>query len=147
MARHFLPVSKTESCTNTPQGRHLCQISWKISCQTKEVVHRRKIFPMVARIMPLPWSTHCTIKTVRKWVLQVYTPRQTSVTNGHENWSKTEDQKLVDARFFPHFCHNMPLASGDNLSVTVEIMCHEHQHSMANISAKSYIMIAHKLSY
>ena len=28
--QHFLPLSKNVSCTSTPQGKHLCQISWEL---------------------------------------------------------------------------------------------------------------------
>ena len=44
----------------------------------------------------------------KKCVLHIYTPRQTSVAKFHENWCKTEEV-VCDARFPPHFCHNMPL--------------------------------------
>ena len=42
MATLFLPLSKNVSCTSTPQGKHLCQISWEL-VKTEEVVRDARL--------------------------------------------------------------------------------------------------------
>ena len=56
--------------------------------------------------------------TFKKCVLHIYTPRQTSVPEVHENWWKTEEV-VRDARFFPNFCHKCRY-HGNTLSTTVK---------------------------
>ena len=75
----FCHCQKYESCTSTPQGKHLCQISWEL-VKNWGSSSRRKIFPHFCHNMPLPWQhTFCQCK--KKCVLHIYTPRQTSVPN------------------------------------------------------------------
>ena len=52
----FCHCQKNVSCTSTPQGKHLCQISWEF-VKTEEVAcsSRRKIFPPFCHML-LPWQ-------------------------------------------------------------------------------------------
>ena len=55
-------------------------------------------------------------------------------TSSHENWWKTEEV-VRDARFSPHFCHNMPLP-WQHTFYHCQKMCLAHLHPKANICAK-----------
>ena len=79
MATHFLPLSKNVSCTSTPQGKHLCQISWEL-VKNWGSSSRRKIFPPIFAII-CRYHGNTLSTTVKKCVLHIYTPRQTSVPN------------------------------------------------------------------
>ena len=69
-------------------------------------------------------------------VLHIYTPRQTSIHNFTCIGQKL--RKLVrDARFFPHFCHNMPLPWQQSFCHCRK-MCLAHLHPKANICAQFY---------
>ena len=99
MATHFLPLSKNVSCTSTPQGKHLCQISWEL-VKNWGSSSRRKIFPHFCHNMPLPWQhsfCHC-----RKMCLAHLHSKANISAKFHENWSKTEevvrDARLATAR-------------------------------------------------
>ena len=131
MATHFLPLSKNVSCTSTPQGKHLCQISWEL-VKNWGSSSRRKIFPHFCHNMPLPWQHtfyHC-----QKMCLAHLHPKANICAKFHENWWKTEEV-VRDARFSPHFCHNMPLPWQHSFCHCRK-MCLAHLHSKANISAK-----------
>ena len=52
----------------------------------------------------------------------------------HENWWKTEEV-VRDARFSPHFCHNMPLP-WQHFFCHCRKMCLAHLHPKAHICAK-----------
>ena len=150
MATHFLPLSKNMSCTSTPQGKHLCQISWEL-VKNWGSSSRRKIFPPFCHNMPLPWQhtfCHCpknvsctstpqgkhlcqiSWELVKNWgsssrrkifppflqyavtmathflplskkcVLHIYTPRQTSVPNFMRIGQKLREV-VCDARLAP----------------------------------------------
>ena len=82
--------------------------------------------------MPLPWQHtfyHC-----QKRCLAHLHPKANICAKFHENWWKTEEV-VRDARFFPHFCHNMPLPWQHSFCHCRK-MCLAHLHSKANISAK-----------
>ena len=82
--------------------------------------------------MPLPWQHtfyHC-----QKMCLAHLHPKANICAKFHENWSQTEEV-VRDARFFPHFCHNMPLPWQHSFCHCRK-MCLAHLHSKANISAK-----------
>ena len=133
MATHFLPLSKNVSCTSTPQGKHLCQISWEL-VKNWGSSSRRKISGLhhFCHNMPLPWQHtfyHC-----QKMCLAHLHPKANICAKFHENWWKTEEV-VRDARFFPHFCHNMPLPWQHSFCHCRK-MCLAHLHSKANISAK-----------
>ena len=91
MATHFLPLSKNVSCTSTPQGKHLCQISWEL-VKNWGSSSRRQIFPPIFAII-CRYHGNTLSTTFKKCVLHIYTPRQTSVpnlffTNSHEIWHR-----------------------------------------------------------
>ena len=119
------------SCTSTPQGKHcLCQISWEFEKLRK--YSRRKIFPHFCHNMPLPWQHtfyHC-----QKMCLAHLHPKANICAKFHENQWKTEEV-VRDARFFPHFCHNMPLP-WQHTFYHCQKMCLAHLHPKANICAK-----------
>ena len=75
----FCHCQKNVSCTSTPQGKHMCQISWEL-VKNWGSSSRRKIFPHFCHNMPLPWQ-HTFCHCQKKCVLHIYTPRQTSVPN------------------------------------------------------------------
>ena len=75
---------------------------WK----TEEVVRDARFSPNFCHNMPLPWQHtfyHC-----QKMCLAHLHPKANICAKFHENWWKTEEV-VRDARFSPHFCHNMPL--------------------------------------
>ena len=75
--------------------------------KTEEVVHDARFPPHFCHNMPLPWQhTFCHCK--KKKCLAHLHPKANICSKFHENWWKTEEV-VRDARFFPHFCHNMPL--------------------------------------
>ena len=82
--------------------------------------------------MLLPWQHtfyHC-----QKMCLAHLHPKANICAKFHENWWKTEEV-VRDARFFPHFCHNMPLP-WQHTFYHCQKMCLAHLHPKANISAK-----------
>ena len=88
---------KHVSCTSTPQGKHLCQISWEL-VKNWGSSSRRKISPHFCHNMPLPWQhsfCHC-----RKMCLAHLHPKAHICAKFHENWSKTEEV-VRDARLAP----------------------------------------------
>ena len=132
MATHFLPLSKNVSCTSTPQGKHLCQISWEL-VKNWGSSSRRKIFPIFAIICRYHGISdtfyHCP-----KICLAHLHPKANICAKFHENWWKTEEV-VRDARFSPHFCHNMPLP-WQRTFYHCQKMCLAHLHPKANICAK-----------
>ena len=118
--RLFPPLSKNVSCTSTPQGKHLCQHFMRISVKNWAEVVRdaRFISPIFAIICRYHGNTLST--TVKKCVLRhLRTPRQNLCHSFHENWWKTEEV-VRDARFFPIFSHNMLLAMATHFATTVK---------------------------
>ena len=107
MATHFLPLSKNVSCTSTPQRQTSVPNFMRIGEKTEEVVRDARFSPNFCHNMPLPWQ-HTFYHCQKMCLARSTTPRQRSVPKFHENWWKTEEV-VRDARFFPHFCHNMPL--------------------------------------
>ena len=107
MATHFLPLSK--KCVlhiYTPRQTSRAKFHenwWK----TEEVVRDARFSPPFFAII-CRYHGNTLSTTVKKCVLHIYTPRQTSVPNFMRIGEKTEEV-VRDARFFPHFCHNMPL--------------------------------------
>ena len=71
-------VKKNVSCTSTPQGKHLCQISWEL-VKNWGSSSRRKIFPIFAIICRYHGNTLSA--TVKKMCLAHLHPRRTSVPN------------------------------------------------------------------
>ena len=70
--------------------------------------------------MPLPWQHtfyHC-----QKMCLAHLHPKANICAKFHENWWKTKEV-VRDARFFPHFCHNMPLPWQLFLSLSKNVSC------------------------
>ena len=101
---------------------------WK----TEEVVRDARFFPNFCHNMPLPWQHtfyHC-----QKMCLAHLHPKANICAKFHENWWKTEEV-VRDARFFPHFCHNMPLP-WQHTFYHCQKMCLAHLHPKANICAK-----------
>ena len=78
MATHFLPLSKNVSCTSTPQGKHLCQISWEL-VKNWGSSSRRKIFPpflpyavtMATLFLSLSKNVSCTSTLQGKHLCQI----------------------------------------------------------------------------
>ena len=98
--QHFLPLSKNVSCTSTPQGKHLCQISWELVKNWGSSSRRKSFSPHFCHNMPLPWQHtfyHC-----QKMCLAHLHPKANICAKFHENWWKTEEV-VRDARFSPHF--------------------------------------------
>ena len=118
------------SCTSTPQGKHLCQISWEL-VKNWGSSSRRKIFPPF-----LPYAvtmaTHF-LPLSKKMCLAHLHPKANICAKFHENWWKTEEV-VRDARFF-HFCHNMPLPWQHSFC-HCRNMCLAHLHPKAHICAK-----------
>ena len=101
---------------------------WK----TEEVVRDARFSPHFCHNMPLPWQhtfCHC-----QKMCLAHLHPKANISAKFHENWWKTEEV-VRDARFFPHFCHNMPLP-WQHTFFHCRKMCLAHLHPKANICAK-----------
>ena len=101
----FYHCQKNVSCTSTPQGKHLCQISWEL-VKNWGSSSRRKIFSIFAIICCCHGNTLSA--TVKKMCLAHLHPKANICAKFHENWWKTEEV-VRDARFSPHFFHNMPL--------------------------------------
>ena len=101
---------------------------WK----TEEVVRDARFSPHFCHNMPLPWQHtfyHC-----QKMCLAHLHPKANICAKFHENWWKTEEV-VRDARFFPNFCHNMPLP-WQHTFYHFQKMCLAHLHPKANICAK-----------
>ena len=49
-------VKKNVSCTSTPQGKHLCQISWELVKNWGSSSRRKIPSPHFCHNMPLPWQ-------------------------------------------------------------------------------------------
>ena len=116
-----------------------CNI-WKNICakfhenwwKTEEVVRDERFSPNFCHNMPLPWQHtfyHC-----QKMCLAHLHPKANICAKFHENWWKTEEV-VRDARFSPHFCHNMPLP-WQHTFYHCQKMCLAHLHPKANICAK-----------
>ena len=78
-------------------------------------------------------ATHF-LTTGQKMCLAHLHPKANICAKFHENWWKTEEV-VRDARFFPHFCHNMPLP-WQHTFYHCQKMCLAHLHPKANICAK-----------
>ena len=90
-ATHFLSLSKKVSCTSTPQGKHLCQISWELVKNWGSSSRTQDFSPIFCHNMPLPWQhsfCHC-----RKMCLAHLHSKANISAKFHENWSKTELRK------------------------------------------------------
>ena len=132
MATHFLPLSKNVSCTSTTPRQTSVPNFMRIGEKTEEVVRDARFFPNFCHNMPLPWQHtfyHC-----QKMCLAHLHPKANICAKFHENWWKTEEV-VRDARFFPHFCHNMPLP-WQHTFYHCQKMCLAHLHPKANICAK-----------
>ena len=101
---------------------------WK----TEEVVRDARFFPNFCHNMPLPWQH--TFYHFQKMCLAHLHPKANICAKFHENWWKTEEV-VRDARFFPNFCHNMPLP-WQHTFYHCQKMCLAHLHPKANICAK-----------
>ena len=82
--------------------------------------------------MLLPWQR--TFCHGRKMHLAHLHPEANIWAKFHENWWKTEEV-VRDARFFPQFCHNMPLP-WQHTFCHCKKKCLAHLHPKANICAK-----------
>ena len=103
-----LSLSKNVSCTSTPQGKHLCQISWELVKNWGSSSRRKISAPATVAIICRYHGNRLSMTTVKKWCLAQLHPIEQSVrTKFHENWWKTEEV-VRDARFFPKvYCDNM----------------------------------------
>ena len=127
MATHFLPLSKNVSCTSTPKGKHLCQISWEL-VKNWGSSSRRQIFPNYChKWCRYPWQPLLMTTFIHNSVLHMLHPKANICAKFHENWWKTEEV-VRDARFFPNFCHNMPLP-WQHTFYHCQKMCLAHLHS------------------
>ena len=103
--------------------------------KTEEVVYD-------ARFLPPPhffaiichYHGNTLYATVKKMCLAQLHPKANICGKFHENWWKTEEV-VRDARFFPHFCHNMPLPWQHSFC-HCQKMCLAHLHTKAHICAK-----------
>ena len=103
---------------------------WK----TEEVVRDARFSPHFCH-MPLPWQVGNTLSaTVKKMCLAHLHPKANICAKFQENWWKTEEV-VRDARFSPHFCHNMPLPWQHSF-YHCRKMCLAHLHPKAHICAK-----------
>ena len=109
---------------------------WK----TEEVVRDARFFPNFCHNMPLPWQH--TFYHFQKMCLAHLHPKANICAKFHENWWKTEEV-VRDARFSPHFCHNMPLP-WQHTFYHCQKMCLAHLHPKANICAK---FVFHQFSW
>ena len=126
----FCHCQKNESCTSTPQGKHLCQISWEL-VKNWGRSSRRKIFPHFCHNMPLPWQhTFCQCQ---KMCLAHLHPKANICAKFHENWWKTEEV-VHDARFSPIFA--IICRYHGNTFCHCQKMSLAHLHPKANICAK-----------
>ena len=89
----FCHCRKNVTCTSTPQGRHLCQISWEL-VKNWGSSSRRKIFSIFAIICRYHGNTFCHC---RKMCLAHLHPKANICAKFHENWWKTEEV-VRDAR-------------------------------------------------
>ena len=113
---------------------NICAQFYENWSKTEEVVRDARFFPHFCHNMPLPWQQsfcHC-----RKMCLAHLHPKANICAQFYENWSKTEEV-VRDARFFPHFCHNMPLPWQQSFCHCRK-MCLAHLHPKANICAQFY---------
>ena len=181
----FCHCQKNVSCTSTPQGKHLCQISWQL-VKNWGSSSRRKIPPPPPPIFAIICRYHGNTlsATVKKMCLAHLHPKANICVKFHENWWKTEEVAKIfpifaiicryhgntlsptvkknvsctstcqgkhlcqisenwwkteevvrDARFFPHFCHNMPLPWQHSFCHCRK-MCLAHLHPKSHICAK-----------
>ena len=105
MATHFHHCQKMCLAHLHPKA-NICAKFHENWWKTEEVVRDARFSPIFAIICRYHGNTLST--TFKKCVLHIYTPRQTSVPNFMRIGEKTEEV-VRDARFFPNFCHNMPL--------------------------------------
>ena len=102
---------------------------------------RRQIFPPSFAII-CRYHGNTLSTTFTKCVLHIYNPKANICAKFHENWWKTEEV-VRDARFFPNFCHNMPLP-WQHTFYHCQKMCLAHLHPKANICA-NFMRIGEKL--
>ena len=139
MATHFLPLSKNVSCTSTPQGKHLCQISWEL-VKNWGSSSRRKIFPPIFAIICRYHGN--TLSTTDQWMFLQSTPQGKHLCKISwelvTNWGSSSRRKI-----FPPFliiCRY----HGNTLSVTVE-KCVLHIYTPRQTSLPNFMRIGHKL--
>ena len=124
----------------TPQGKHLCQISWEL-VKNWGSSSRRKIFPHFCHNMQLPWQHtfyHC-----QKMCLAHLHPKANICAIFHENWWKTEEV-VRDARFFPPIFAIICRYHGNTLSTTVK-KCVLHIYTPGHTSVPNFMRIGEKL--
>ena len=138
---HFLPLSKNVSCTSTPKGKHLCQISWELVKNWGSQFAMQDFPPIFAIICRYHGNTLST--TVKKCVLHIYTPRQTSVPNfmriGEHNWGSSSRRQD-----FPPIFAIICRYHGNTLSTTVK-KCVLHIYTPRQTSVPNFMRIGEKL--
>ena len=102
--------------------------------KTEEVVHDTRFPPHFFAII-CRYHGNTLPATVKKMCLAHLHPKANICAKFHENWWKTEEV-VRDARFSPHFCHNMPLPWQHTFCHCQKKMCLAHLHPKANICAK-----------
>ena len=89
--------------------------------------------------MPLSMANACTFYHCQRMCLAHVHPKANICAKFHENWWKTEEV-VRDARFSPHFCHNMALPWQYTL-YHCQKMCLAHLHPKANICAINFMIL------
>ena len=117
-----------------PPKANICAKFHENWWKTEEVVRDARFSPIFAIICRYHGNTLSA--TVKKMCLAHLHPKTNICAKFHENWWKTEEV-VRDARFFPHFCHNMPLPWQHSFCHCRK-MCLAHLHPKANICAKFY---------
>ena len=72
MATLFLPLSKNVSCTSTPQGKQLCQISWELVKNWGSSSRRKIGNPPPDRQTDRPPARHADSYIIPPYTLRVY---------------------------------------------------------------------------
>ena len=95
-----------------------------------------RFFPNFCNNMPLPWQH--TFYHFQKMCLAHLHPKANICAKFHENWWKTEEV-VRDARYFPNFCHNMPLP-WQHTFYHCQKMCLAHLHPKAILCSITLFM-------
>ena len=141
----FCHCQKNVSCTSTPQGKHLCQISWEL-VKNWGSSSRCKISPHFCHNMPLPWQhTFCHCK--KKIVSCTSTPQGKHLCQISwelvKNWGSSSRRKISPppSPIFAIICRY----HGNTLSATVKKKCVLHIYTRRHTSVLNFMRISEKL--
>ena len=134
MATHFLPLSKKMCLAHLHPKANICAKFHENWWKTEEVVRDARFPPPPIFAIICRYHGNTLSATVKKMCLAHLHIKANICAKFHENWWKTEEV-VRNARFPPHFCHNMPLPWQHSFCHCRK-MCLALLHPKAHICAK-----------